>query len=206
MPAALATLPTSRTLGENSGPTISSAPAPIAAWAAWAAPSGVEWSSSTIKVTSLAPDSSTASCAALRSETPTALGLPPCVSGKITPMRTGPVPRVSPTVAPPLSGCDCTGVVGARHRLVEIRLAGRAAGRQGHRRAAETRTSAAGLRRRGARTWTIEAKADIRTPKSATPEEIFQQADAPFDPARAKAERSCLAVMVFEVNYGILSP
>ncbi len=134
-PAALATLPTSRTLGEKSGPTIRSAPAPIAAWAAWAAPSGVEWSSSTIKVTSLAPDSSTASCAALRSETPTGLGLLPWVSGRITPMRTGPVPRVSPTAAEPFKGWDCTGVVGEAIELSKLGSPLGAAARQGDRRA-----------------------------------------------------------------------
>src|SRR5579883_2441475 len=57
------------------------------------------------------PDSCTASAAALRKEVPIALGPPFWVSGRTRPTRTGPEPIVSPTVGP-LSGCDCTGVVG----------------------------------------------------------------------------------------------
>src|ERR1700675_68327 len=51
---------------------------------------------------SLAPDSSTASWAALRSDCPITLGSPFWVRGRIAPTRTGPVPTVSPTAAPPL--------------------------------------------------------------------------------------------------------
>ena len=54
-----------------------------------------------IKVMSLAPDSSTASWAALRSDCPITLGSPFWVRGRIAPTRTGPVPTVSPTAAPP---------------------------------------------------------------------------------------------------------
>ena len=95
-------------------------------------------------MTSLAPDSSTANWAALRSETPTALGLPPCVSGRITPMRTGPVPRVSPTVAAPLKGWLCTGVVGA---AIDLSKLGSPVGPQAARAIAAqpTKASAAGL-------------------------------------------------------------
>ena len=46
-----------------------------------------------------------ASCAPLCIEAPMALGAPFCVSGRIRPILTGPVPTVSPTVGP-LSGCD----------------------------------------------------------------------------------------------------
>jgi hypothetical protein len=84
-----------------------SAPAPISVWAAFAAPSGVPWSSSIIKVMSPMPDSSIASCAALRNEAPTTLGPPFCVNGKIKPTRIGPEPRVSPTVGA-ASGCAST--------------------------------------------------------------------------------------------------
>ena len=58
------------------------------------------------------PDSSTASCAALPIETPTLLGWPLWVSGRIRPTRTGPVPTVWPTVGP-ASGCDWTSGTGA---------------------------------------------------------------------------------------------
>ena len=108
-----------------------SAPAPKTCCAAWAAPSGVEWSSTIMSVMSLEPYSSTASSAASRSDWPIGLGAPFCVSGRIAPTRTGPVPTVWPTVAAGDAGQRLRlhlGIgAGRRRRLGHVSRAGRTA-------------------------------------------------------------------------------
>jgi hypothetical protein len=117
-------------------------------------------------------------------------------------MRTGPVPRVSPTAAAPFKGWLCTGVVGA---AIDLSKLGSPVGPQAAKAIAAqpTKANAAGLAMRRPK-LDDETKADIRTPNS-PPDENFQQAGAPLI-RRKQNWRPFLAVTVFAVNYGILGP